>query len=406
MATFAALYYWSGRCNNQHWTMMPGESRHVETAGFLTDSVQVVSEETPLYHVHMFNPHSSKNATISRGTNVYATASPVCPSLTGKPVILDTSSQKVVLMARAFQYQYFYLNEKSTIGVTVQQLQGATNIMVLRGHKVLARIQDKKLYPSLGDAHHVVSDLQLQFTMDEIIFERFAWTRQRAPIEFSFTAPATDVYVLIYDNAAMDEPAILNVKYHMVLTTYSLEGLVPWCSHSSPVDDDTAVTSFTCPPMEVSRAGCIIVQAVEQQNRTDDAFSHFGEGAVEVTAFVTRNWLYIGVLSFLPATALALILYFRNRSRHRRERRWRERYHRRRHTSSDEQRERPSYQYLAPFQQQEGNDGDLSLIHEDAGNREDAVPMEHQNPDVSDDNPGNLETTTIVRAENVVLVND
>ncbi|CAB9509942.1 expressed unknown protein [Seminavis robusta] len=408
MLTFAALYYKSSKCTNQNWTMNVGESRHVATAGFLTDSVQVTTKTTSSSSSgdgrkknHTIYYENNDNQTVSRGVAVYAMGSPHCPLLNGPPVTLDSPTQKLVLLPHAFEYQYFYLNKGSTMHISVHQMQGATNILVLKGNKVLSRIQDKK---KNADAYDLMSDLELEFNIEQILLERFSWTQERAPIEFSFTSPANDVYVLLYDNAAMSEGATLNVKYHSVLTTYDLEGLVPWCSHASPVnpsDDDVMELSyFSCPPLQVSMAGCIIVQAIQRhphsQNHTnDDYFQLGGDGTMEVTVNVTRQWWYISALATIPALFLALICYCRKRRQRRRLRRWRERYYRR--TASRDmpqpQREEPSYQYM---QLQEGGE-------ESDGNAEgENITSEAQQLRSSSEG-GN---TTMIPAENVVVVSN
>lgn len=351
-ATAGGLYWYTSRSSHQAWTMSPGESRHVATAGFLTDSVNVISTSSNRRH-----RHNGSNETISLGMAVYAMETPTCPPLTGPPVTLDAPPQELVLLHNAFEYQYFYLNKRSTMQVTVHQTKGATNILVLKGNKVLARIQDKKKDASLykWGGHDVISDLNMAFYMEQIVVERVSWTHGHAPIQFSFTSPSNDVYVLLYDNAASNEPAAFNVSYHMVLTTYDLDGLAPWCSHSAPVDPSALEedSSFTCPPIHAAEAGCIIVQATESHgddNSTIDRTFLVGDGGVDITLETTRQWMYMGGISLLPSALLALTLWYRRRKRRRSRQRLREQryydgpgYRPRRRRA-----EGPNYHYLPP----------------------------------------------------------
>jgi len=391
-ATFAALYRVSSCGNSQQWNMTPGESRHVNTAGFLTDTVQVMTtmpNVSPLppwssssvlgeiignnhnHSSHNHTNHHNDTTTTTRGIAVYAMESTYCPLLTGPPVKIDAPQQEMFLLHNAFEYQYFYLNKGSTMHVTVHQTQGATNILVLRGQKVLSRMHStdnkrarsnsRRGGQSVAHTYNGVrGDVGMEFSDDQVLLERFSWTEQGGPIDFSFTSPASDVYILLFDNAASSQAAKLQVKYQMLLTTYNLEGLTPWCSHTSPIpspttmqlfsspissplpyntdmEDHSTASFFACPPLQVSTAGCIIVQAVEHHlhNDSDDdnhsggsnsssynsmplSFSsmdpaalQFGEGLVQVTLSTTRNWYYIGGLSLLPSLLLALWSYGR-----------------------------------------------------------------------------------------------
>lgn len=364
-ATAGGLYWYTSLSSHQSWTMSPGESRHVATAGFLTDSVNVMSSSSSRRH------HHNSNETITLGMAVYAMESPTCPPLTGPPVTLDAPPQELVLLHNAFEYQYFYLNKRSTMQVTVHQTKGATNILVLKGNKVLARIQDKKKGASLykWDGHDVISDLDMAFSMEQIVVERVSWTHGHAPIQFSFTSPSNDVYVLLYDNAASNEPAAFNVSYHMVLTTYDLEGLAPWCSHSAPVEPSSGLSEesfFTCPPIDAAEAGCIIVQATESHgddNSTIDRTFLVGDGGVGITLETTRQWIYIGTISLLPSVLLAVALWYRRRKRRRSRQRLREQryydgpgYHQP-HRRRERRVEGPNYHYLPAQDESEEQEG-------------------------------------------------
>ena len=331
---FGALIHISGKENHQKWNMATGESRQVSTAPFgLTDTVQVVSHTPPYDSSNDVDVNHTLSVT--RGMAVYAMGNEQCPLLTGPPIVLDSQQQELVLFQHAWEYQFFYLNEGSTMEVKVRQLEGATNILVLRGSKVLARIQDTKKHNQQMKMQY--SDMNLEFEAEQVMLERFSWTEQKEPVDFSFTSPASDVYVLLYDNAATSEPATLQVKYHMVLTTFDLEGLVPWCSHTSP-PMQTQETSFTCPPLEARKAGCIIVEAIshstDSNNSTNstngrhhnDEYFVLGQEVVQVTLLMTRLWTNIGIMSIVPSLLIALYLRFQRRKQQRGQRR---RYYRR-----------------------------------------------------------------------------
>ena len=374
--SFGGLYYSTNKYNQQDWSLQPGESRHVATAGFLTATVQVVSR-TPSDSEPYFDPTNSNStvvpinsnntshnndtddATDTCGIAVYAVESRDCPPLTGPKLKVDRPNQELSLLQHAYEYQYFYLNAGSTMKVTVHQLVGSTNILVLKGSKVLERIEYNKrkrrssssssIRPSFVDA--LISDLSIDVLHDEIDGRQFLLEQisseqlqqqQTGPIEFSFTSPSSNVYVLLFDNASGSQTASLQVKYEMVLTTYNIEGLTPWCSHSSPVqtgsltdssyslpggDDKPPTNSFTCPQLSPDTAGCILVEAVRQRhdsshddNTNSSSSSNVpydryqgleGDFLVEVTVYTTRNWFTMGCLSLVPSLLLAFIRFGR-----------------------------------------------------------------------------------------------
>jgi hypothetical protein len=417
-ATFVGLCYYSSRFNNQHWTMNPGENRHVATAGILTDTVQVVSLTPSSGH----DSQRGGNQTATLGMAVYATGSDMdCPLLTGDPVTVDAPPQEIVLLHNAFQYQYFYMNMGSTMQVTVYQSRGACNILVLKGNKVLARIQNKrKKYPPYPEES--LSDFELLFSTEEVVLERVAWTEQGAPIEFSFTSPANDVYVLLFDNSATNNPAAFNVSYHMVLTAYNLKGLVPWCSHSGPVGTPmpslSEETYFTCPPLQVASAGCIIVEATEANGHRQNAttkVSFYGGDNIEITLYTTRRWFFLTLLSILPSAFLASASWYRQRKRRapRRERLHYESTPRGRHRNQD-LGPRPSFQFLSPHSSHgvgrelpEGNESD-ERIDADAltGNRN----RNHSSTSrtVAQDNgeENMTDASTVIPAESVTVLKE
>ena len=463
--TFGGLYHYASRCSHQEWTMHPGESRHAATAGFLTNSVQVMSHQEQ----RSVSPRNNNNGTDSddvesRGIAVYAVGSRECPPLTGPPVILHSPSQELVLLHNAFEYQYFYLNKGSIMSVTAHQIIGATNILVLKGSKVLARIQGQQpgsnnnnnnnRHTTFMDAlfNKVVSSLD--FSTEEIMLEQLSWTQDdKGPVEFSFTSPSSDVYVLLYDNAAANEAATLEVQYDMDLKTYNLEGLVPWCSHSAPVPasyssnnqqvltpsfipEDQTATSFTCPPMETSTAGCIIVEAIQHtedhsQNSTTDnsttvsysSFMGLGEGLVEVTVYTTQNWFYIGGLSLLLPSFLASWWYccrLRNRHRmytyyHRDEyqdpvhRQHRERSMR---PPSRQRQDGPNYHFLPPHHDDQDGSGheqdtkaQVHREHEDNTDGEQSKGRpKREGRDLESTEVLQEDETTVIPAENILIL--
>ena len=454
--TFSGLYYYSARCSHQQWSMHPRESRQVPTAGFLTDAVQVISRTPSSAPHNSVHPTNNDTDTATRGIAVYAVGTRECPPLTGPPVTLKGPSQELVLLHNAFEYQYFYLNKGSTMRVTVHQIMGATNILVLKGNKVLARIQDKRSSRSGHNSMDTLwSDVSLDFSTEQIMLEQFSWAQEGGPIEFSFTSPSSDVYVLLYDNAAANEAATLEVQYDMVLTTYNLEGHEPWCSHSAPVPasssssslllpwfypEEEQITSFTCPPLDTSTAGCIIVEAIEHpgdgshKNNTNSnitAYSYLelgqglGEGLVEVIVFTTRKWLYIGGISILPPLLLAVWCYCRQLKKRQRMQRYHHHYHDEyhyrpgqqqqtgwQHSQSQQRQEGPNYHFLPPHdgsdrEQTESNhyeNGDDTVRERQDRESTDcpcnAEPAAGQQPRPNDAENG----TTTIPAENVILL--
>ena len=471
--TFGALYHYSSRCNHQEWTMHSGESRHAATAGFLTSSVQVISQDpsrsSTIPRNHNPNNGTDSDDTETRGIAVYAVGSRECPPLTGPPVILHSPSQELVLLHNAFEYQYFYLNKGSTMSVTAHQIIGATNILVLKGSKVLARVQGQQPGNNNrgGNRHNTFMDTlfsevmnSLDFSTEEIMLEQLSWAQDdKGPIEFSFTSPSSDVYVLLYDNAAANEAATLEVQYDMHLKTYNLEGMVPWCSHSAPVPvsfasssnqlvstpsfipEEKTATSFTCPPMETSTAGCIIVEAIQHtehhsQNSTDNSttvsyssYMGLGEGLVEVTVYTTQNWFYIGGLSLLPIFSLLLTAtvrwyyrWLRNRTRmythfHHDEYQFpvqRQQREGAMHPPSRQSRDGPNYHFLPPHhddQDGSGREQDTTTQvhreheHDTLGEQSQERPKgEGRDLESTEILQENYNETTVVPAENIVIL--
>lgn len=230
MLVFAILMMASNL--NESWTLNPGETRQV--------------------HVGVFNQDLHMNSNIPNGVAIYAILGK-CPALTGPKVSLNDTTE-IELEQGDYQYDYFYLNKGSYIDVTILQHSGASNIIILRGAIPNDSTEaDTKIYKGA-------------------ILERYAAKGQT--IHVQYTAPNSDTYVVVYDNAS-NSHGRLTITYHVDLTSFDLTG-----QKSAACEKTTE-----CTLNRRDRHSCILIQADE---------------VVTVHIFATRLWGMIALLVTLP----------------------------------------------------------------------------------------------------------
>jgi hypothetical protein len=187
-----------------------------------------------------------------------------CPPLTGHTVSFD-QSWPITLSPDDYQFDYFYLNQGSTLRVTYQQSQGATNISILKGTSTLHALQK-------GDV------------IGSALLARYTCASQQAA--FTYTAPDTDTYILLYDSASASLGKA-TVTIHIDLTTYDLEKEQPFAG------------CFALDCFVATKGGdCLLLEALP--------------GTSEVTVHVTADcqWLIIGAFALLPL-AVGVCLHLR-----------------------------------------------------------------------------------------------
>lgn len=236
---------------NDSWSLNMGETRKVSTPWF-TDALKIQSN-------------------VADGAHIFALDK--CPALTGPKLSLD-SSLDISLAQNDYQYDFFYLNAGSTISVTVQQSQGASNILLLRGKDTLDRWEHDE-----DDSNR-----------DNVaLMKRYAGANQN--VQLQYTVSKSDFYVAVYDNAS-SKHGHANVTYHVELTTYNLKGL-------SPITSSCNSATNTC--FVKKHFDCVLVQAT---NSTNDA---------TVTVSITSD-RKMGLLLFLSCIPILLGLLQKRRS--------------------------------------------------------------------------------------------
>ena len=222
---------------DETWTFNAGETRRVSANRFFDSRIQIQSQ-------------------VANGIEVYDLHG-ACPPLSGPTVPLD-ESWTVKLAPGDYQFDYFFLNQGSSLNMTYHQGKGATNISIFRGKQALRSLQNN------------VDD---DDTLASPVLKRYAGASQTATI--SFTPSKSDVYVLVYDNASTSAGSA-TVSYHIDLTTFDL-------SKQTPSPD----CSLTCTvDLHFGGGDCILLKAPS--------------GIVTVHITAVRKWWLIVVIAILP----------------------------------------------------------------------------------------------------------
>eukprot|EP00521_Asterionellopsis_glacialis_P009344 CAMPEP_0195285272 /NCGR_PEP_ID=MMETSP0707-20130614/3167_1 /TAXON_ID=33640 /ORGANISM="Asterionellopsis glacialis, Strain CCMP134" /LENGTH=346 /DNA_ID=CAMNT_0040344745 /DNA_START=179 /DNA_END=1219 /DNA_ORIENTATION=+ len=231
------------------WTLNGGESRSVSLPR-LTKGLQF---------------HSN----IVSGIDIYALKD-ACPPLTG-PIVQLNDEFDVSLARGDYQYDYFYLNKASSLKVNISQTTGASSVIVIQGKEHFDCWKDDDC--DFNGSRHVV-------------MKRYAGAHQVAHIKY--TAPESDFYVVIYDNASKSNGHCI-VEYHADLTSYNLDGLSPipqsWCDASGSCFVENKDKDLQC----------ILVQAKKDQQN------------VTVKVEGRRQW---GAIFSITLTPIAIALFF------------------------------------------------------------------------------------------------
>lgn len=187
-------------------------------------------EETRKIHVGGLNRELHVRSNLANGFQLYAIDG-ACPALTGPKLELHEVN-KIELAEGDYQYDYFYLNQGSYLDVSLFQEDGSSNVLLLRGLKMSELTDDY-------DAS--------RFDVQSIL-KRYAGMGQTA--ELQYTAPESDTYVVIYDNAS-NSNGKATVTYHVDLTSFDLRD-------KSPVSCETTTR---CSVKVIGLRDCILLQA-------------------------------------------------------------------------------------------------------------------------------------------------
>lgn len=225
--------------------MNAGESRRVPSKAFWNSRIRIASQ-------------------VPNSIEVYNIQGK-CPPLTGPTVSLD-QSWSIKLHHDDYQFDYFYLNQGSTLSVTYQQSHGATNISILKGTSTLHALRSSDL--DSGSA----------------LLTRYVGASQQAV--FTYTVPDTDTYILLYDNASTSS-GMATVTIHVDLTTYDLE-------KEQPFAGCYALDCF----VDAKGSDCLLLEALP------------GTSGVTVHVTADRQWLIIGAFALLPL-AIGVYLHLR-----------------------------------------------------------------------------------------------
>jgi len=254
----------SSNVTNKLWTLNGGETRGIKMP-LLTSSMTIT-------------------ATGGAGLDVYEFVGSKCPPLTGSPVSLQ-DKWSFTLGLDDYQYDYFFLNKGSAIDVNVIQSVGSTNIYLVKGQKMVDRLE--------GTINNNNDDDDDDYDMDEGFehyakLKRFVSAGSTNHVHLHYDVHKTDAYTIIYDNASTKDGQ-LTVQYQIQLTTHDTQGQSPIC---------TNVLSNPCTVVHTrkKRASCIVLQAKE----TTETQEHFAEDVVTIEITGRRRWGYIVGFSLIP----------------------------------------------------------------------------------------------------------
>lgn len=250
---------------DERWILNAGESRRIEPPS-LTKAVNMKVE---------WDSHQD-------GVDVSVYTLRKCPALTGPPTFVSHQNS-ITLNRGEYQYDYYYLNQGSTMSASFTQAGGSSEVLLLRGRDMLRSLDG--------------SDTDWQSINQRASFKWYIYSHGRSKT-INFQAEGTDIYILLYENVS-NSVGQLHMEYTMKLANYNLEDRTPICSD--------AVARKGCPPIETRGAGCIIVDTTPGSSSDD-------EGEVSLRITNSRCWSSVILWSILPsALCFAYALYTRAR---------------------------------------------------------------------------------------------
>ena len=195
-----------------------------------------------------------------------------CPALTlgddtsgVVPIVtLHESNQIINLDMGQYEYDYFHLNQGSIVHVQATITHpskhdgpGATNIYILQGYHTLEALETKRQNSDVAG---------LEDFRGKSVWKRFVGYSGSTDLEF--TVPASDYYIIVYDNAAPGHTSThLQVSVTVQMATHYLPQYSrPICS-AADVAASNGCAWYFANDQDRQRVGstCIIVKAVTPQ---------------------------------------------------------------------------------------------------------------------------------------------
>ena len=304
--------------SHRTWALHQGETRQVPVPVIFNKHIEI-----------------SMRSNDGGGVDVFSFEG-VCPPLTGPPVNLQFGPSTRHLEEGNYQYEYFWMNEGSTIRVDITQLHGSSSVYILMGDQLLERL--------INENHDYAYDGGFKSSLvKKSVTAPNEDGQTSATLEY--TSLESNTYILLYENACNDESigsawkssdeSVVTVQYSISLTSHNVQPYSQICkidSHTDAADDMNVKICVVSHASVVAREGCLLVQATNAQ--TDDTPS-------VSTVYVSecRRWMPLILCSLIP---IFLVYSIRAVSRwyHRRMNSW---YH------ADSTEAQPRYRMLPPI---------------------------------------------------------
>ena len=241
---------------NSHYdpfTLTKGETRFLSTPHIRwfhsMFSIQA-DRETPVgLQVYTIEPNYAHNVgwwyNIKKGSTG-------CPPLNG-PLLHLEQARNITLSGDHYDFDVLHLTPGSRLSVTLQQIEGDTNVFLLQGQAALYGIT-------------ISSDNEI--TGVQSTQNRWYSNSDTKPyLKFSFQPVRSDIYILVYENPSVQISSSFDVSYHAELRTHDLQAYHPRCSASESYSNAGCHWKLTDPEEKQNLAqNCLIVKAVGEDD--------------------------------------------------------------------------------------------------------------------------------------------
>jgi hypothetical protein len=149
------------------------------------------------------------------------------------------------------------MNAGSVIVVDVNQLEGSTNFYLLQGQTELYTLR-MDTYERTEHTSNIHWSTEKQASIN-----------MTTSISFSHQVQQDDVYILFYENPDLYEHSMLNLHYHVELTTHDMTLYQPRCTAKqthSPIHKGCYWPLYTKAQRDQLKYSCIVVQTVSTNN--------------------------------------------------------------------------------------------------------------------------------------------
>jgi hypothetical protein len=175
-----------------------------------------------------------------------------------------------------YRFDFFYLTEGSEIILEVYQTEGVSNVFIIQGETQLRLIQGNVEYDDGKGEDYILSK--------DALVKHYVSPGDNGHASMRYRVKQSDMYVLVYENASK-LPGDLSVFYHVVLTTYNLDGHTPACVSANSRFWKGEPCSIRSHPGKT----CLLVHAE----------SGWDSGVI-VTISGNRNWVVLILCSLIP----------------------------------------------------------------------------------------------------------